>query len=334
MARVVAMRAPTRMDFGGGWTDVPPYADREGGVVCAAAIARYATVVLRERTQPDPAAPSGGATSAEANPDTPLISAALRRAGAAQLLRADMHSDFPIGAGLGGSSAASAAVLGALDRWRGLPLDRVHIAERGRQIEVEDLGVAGGRQDHYCATHGGLLGLTFGKGAAVGVERLPLPPTLRQALERRCLLVYTGESRISGNTITGVLDAWAAGEPRVTRALTRMRELATQMIEACRACDVDALGAAVAEHWTHQRALHPAIPTPRIDTIIERTRAAGALGAKATGASGGGCVLIIARDGAEDRVRHVATALGESLPFTLDEEGLVECDSNAAMRQG
>ena len=37
------MRAPTRIDFGGGWTDVPPYADEMGGFVCNLAITRYAT---------------------------------------------------------------------------------------------------------------------------------------------------------------------------------------------------------------------------------------------------------------------------------------------------
>ncbi len=312
------MRAPTRIDFGGGWTDVPPYAEREGGVVCAVAIARYAVAELRDgpgRAGPDPA-------------DAQLVDAALRRSALAASPRVRLRSDFPLGGGLGGSSAASAALLGALDRWRGVPLDRAAIAERGRSIEVEDLGVAGGRQDHYCATHGGLLGLTF--GASVGVERLPLPAALRQAIERRCVLVYTGESRVSGATITAVLEGYRRGEKRVTFALARLRDLAREMIAALGRGDVDALGELVDEHWTHQRALHPAIPTARIDAIVGRAREAGAMGAKATGASGGGCVVAVARRGAEDMVRHAVAELGEIVPFTLDEEGLTACDWNAA----
>ncbi len=316
------MRAPTRVDFGGGWTDVPPYAEREGGVVCAMAIARYATVQLRGSPGPNPhhAGTAGRAGS-------PLVRAAVDRAGLTEPVHVSLHNDFPVGAGLGGSSAASAALLGALDEWRGISIDRVAIAERGRQIEVEDLGVAGGRQDHYCATHGGLLGLVF--GPSVAVERIPLAAALQESLEQRCVLVYTGESRNSGDTVTGVLEGYRRGEKRVTFALARLRDLARQMIAALMHADIDGLAALVDEHWAHQRALHPAISTARIDAIIERAREAGAMGAKATGASGGGCVVAIAQRGAEDAVRRAVASLGELLPFTLDEEGLTTCDWNA-----
>jgi D-glycero-alpha-D-manno-heptose-7-phosphate kinase len=316
------MRAPTRVDFGGGWTDVPPYSEIEGGAVCAGAIARYATAELSDAAGP---IPRGVEPAPE--PEAPLIRAALARAAIDDTqVRVRLHSDFPIGAGLGGSSAASAALLGALDQWRGIPIDRAAIAERGRRIEVEDLGIPGGRQDHYCATHGGLLGLSF--GATVGVRRIPLPPPLRASLERRCVLVYTGESRISGDTITGVLEGYRRRDRRVTFALARMRELAQQMIAALERADVDDLGSLVAEHWIHQRALHPAIATPVIDAIIERAGRAGALGAKATGASGGGCVVAVARRGVEAEVRRAVGALGELIPFTLDETGLTACDWN------
>ncbi len=86
--------------------------------------------------------------------------------------------------------------------------------------------------------------------------------------------------------------------------------------------DLDALGALMHEHWAHQRALHPAIPTVRIDEIIVRAMAAGANGAKAMGASGGGCVLVIAPHGAIDRVRAAIEPLGVLLPFGVDLEGL------------
>jgi galactokinase/mevalonate kinase-like predicted kinase len=86
--------------------------------------------------------------------------------------------------------------------------------------------------------------------------------------------------------------------------------------------DLESLGALVGEHWVHQRSLHPAIATPRIDTLISRALAAGALGAKPLGASGGGCVVVIA---ARDRVHDVAAAidgLGEPLPFRIAQHGV------------
>jgi D-glycero-alpha-D-manno-heptose-7-phosphate kinase len=316
------------MDFGGGWTDVPPYSEREGGTVCSAAIARYATARVTEHAVNDTPGPPPNSERRSVDRDLPLIDAALRRAHLLGRVSIELRSDFPVAAGLGGSSAATAALLGALDVWEGVSINRARIAERGREIEVEDLGIAGGRQDHYAATHGGLLGLTF--STAVRVERIPMPQRLREGLEERCVLIYTGESRVSGSTVSAVLEAYRRGERSVSFALSRMRQLALEMIRALYRADVDTLGTLVGEHWTHQRALSAWIPTPQIDSIIEHAKRAGALGAKAMGASGGGCVLIVAKAGRGDELRAALAKLGQIVPFTIDEDGLTECEWNAA----
>jgi D-glycero-alpha-D-manno-heptose-7-phosphate kinase len=106
-----------------------------------------------------------------------------------------------------------------------------------------------------------------------------------------------------------------------------MKELAQAMIGALEREDVDDLGALVGEHWVHQRTLHPGISTQTIDTLIDRAMAAGALGAKALGASGGGCVLIIAAANAVNAVRSTAEEIGEILSFAIDTEG-VRIDAN------
>jgi D-glycero-alpha-D-manno-heptose-7-phosphate kinase len=100
-----------------------------------------------------------------------------------------------------------------------------------------------------------------------------------------------------------------------------MKSLARDMAAALRAGDVDALGTMVGEHWIHQRALHPSITTARIDAIMESAARAGALGAKALGASGGGCVLVIAREGREEELARALAPLGERLPFAVDHDG-------------
>lgn len=311
MSREVVARAPTRIDLGGGWTDVPPYCDREGGFVCNVAITRYA--VARLSSAADARAASVNAS------DAPLVRAAMKGADI-NGVTVSLENDFPIGAGLGGSSAASAALLGALAEWRGESWQPAAIAEEGRRIEVEELGVAGGRQDHYAATHGGALALTF--TTRVAVRRIPMSTRARNDLAARSILVYTGQSRISGDTITAVLGAYEAGESRVVQALRRMRELAKDMAAALERSDLDSVGELVKEHWVHQRALHPSIPTPRIDEIVARSLAAGALGAKAMGASGGGCVLVIARSNNVEQIRDVLKPLGQILDFGVDADAL------------
>jgi D-glycero-alpha-D-manno-heptose-7-phosphate kinase len=297
----------------------------EGGCVCNLAIASYARASLR------PAA--GGvelhADGAEhraahvsmlrADGDGALGAAALRRA---QLdgVRLEQSSEFPRGAGLGGSSAAGVAVAAAMAAWRGESISRSELAERSRAVEVEELAIAGGFQDHYAAAYGGALALTF--RATVRAEEIPLDTELVRALERQCLIAYTGESRISGATITAVLDGYRNRVPRVVAALARMRTLAVQMIDALRRGSVDELGGLVGEHWEHQRTLHEKITTPSIDNLLDTARAHGALGGKALGASGGGSVLIIAPSDRVDEVRAHIAPLARLLPFAVDTEGV------------
>lgn len=306
MPPTVVTRAPTRIDLGGGWTDVPPYCDREGGFVCNVAINRYATVTVRATDTP-------GAQS------DALVRTVVRRTGLERTSVA-MDNDFPVGAGLGGSSAASAALLVAAAAWHGNAWDRRAVAETGRVIEIEDMGIAGGRQDHYAATFGGALALTF--GSSVDVRRIPMAPERAAEFMARCVLVYTGHSRISGDTITAVLGAYESGERRVVMALARMRDIAWQMATELEHGNFDALGRLLGEHWHFQRELHPSIPTPLIDEIIARARGAGALGAKAMGASGGGCILLFAPESGSERVRAAVASLGTFVDFGLDMQGV------------
>jgi D-glycero-alpha-D-manno-heptose-7-phosphate kinase len=285
---------------------VPPYPDEQGGFVCNIAIARYATATV---------APSE--TYREAD-ESPLVNAVLRRLGFTGAA-VTMQSDFPVGSGLGGSSSACAALVTALNALKDQYLPPAELAELGRQIEVEELGIAGGRQDHYAAACGGALALTFGK--QVGVERVAIAPSTRADFEQRALLVYTGESRLSGRTVSAVLDAYRRGDPQVCNALERMKSLARAMPAALRAGDMDLLGSLVAEHWTHQRSLHPEIPTARIDQIVEAAQRAGAVGWKAMGASGGGCVLVIAARGRDGELRAAVSPLGELMEVRIADEG-------------
>lgn len=309
---VLIARAPARLDFGGGWTDVPPYCEERGGCVCNVAIELHAVATVRSRDgdhSDDVVAQS---------PDNALASAATRRAGM-HGVRVGVAAEYPVGAGLGGSSAAGVAVLGALAAWRGEDIDACKLAEESRRLEVEDLHIAGGRQDHYAAAMGGVLGLWFTD--RVTTRRIALASATVDALHSRCIVVYTGQSRISSDTITAVVDAYRRRERRVLDALDRMRDLANWMISALESGDVDALGHLVDEHWSYQRALHPAIPTPAIDTILSEAWKAGARGGKALGASGGGCVLAIAAEGREEEVRQAMARHATPLPIRIAHHG-------------
>jgi D-glycero-alpha-D-manno-heptose-7-phosphate kinase len=312
VTRAVVARAPTRLDFGGGWTDVPPYCEREGGAVCSVAITRYATATAA--TDEHAARDLGGHVAA---PDD-IVAAALRVAGLSGAV-ASVSTDYPAGAGLGGSSACGVALAGALAALAGeeLPLDA--LAARSRATEIDELKVSGGYQDHYAAAFGGALLLTFSD--CVGVEPLSLPAGCANDLARRAVLLYTGESRLSGNTIIAVRDAYERSDATTCAALARMKALAGEMAAALRSGDLDSLGRLVGEHWIHQRALHRSITTARIDAIVDAAARAGALGVKALGASGGGCVIAFAEDGREEELARAIAPYGERLRYEVDSQG-------------
>lgn len=310
-ARSLVATAPTRLDFGGGWTDVPPYPRERGGFVCNLAIERRATVKIRALAPGETSSLVGG---------LPLVDAACSAAGVTDL-RVELSSDFPVGAGLGGSSAAGVALAAALAAWKGVARSRSELAEASRAVETDGLKIPGGSQDHYAAAYGGALGITFGERTEV--EEILLSSDTITRLEQQGLLVYTGESRISGETITAVLDAYKNCEQRVVHALDEMKSLALQMASALRDGDVDTLGTLVGEHWKYQRALHPRITTERIDAIDEAARRAGALGMKALGASGGGSVIIFTPPHARDEIAEAVRPFGEILDWRVSQSGVI-----------
>jgi D-glycero-alpha-D-manno-heptose-7-phosphate kinase len=316
--RTLVARAPTRIDFGGGWTDVPPYPAERGGFVCNVAIDRYATVTIREGS---PLHPS----------ESPLVRAALARAGVSGVT-VMLSCDFPVGAGLGGSSAASVALAGAIAAWKGEHLSATELVERSRATEVADLGIAGGWKYHFAAVHGGVQALTFAAESTTAVA-IPVSHSVARDLARRCLLFYTGESRISARAIQLVIDAYTSGDQRVMASLAAMKENAQRMAAALRngAGDaIDRVGTLLREHWEKQMMLHREITTDRIDAIQRTAYGAGALGLKALGASGGGCVVVVARAGTEDSMRELLEPLGEPLSYSVDTMGFTVIEDSGA----
>ncbi len=317
LRRAIIATAPTRLDFGGGWTDVPPFPDERGGFVCNLAIERRATVILRERPKA-----SGDEVQVDAYP--PLVQAALRKwartADDAFHWDISLSSDFPVGAGLGGSSAAMVALAAALSEVERRSPNPEALAEWSRAVEVDEMGVPGGRQDHYAAAFGGALALTFGRRTSV--RRIALSDATLTDLESRCLVLYTGESRLSGSTISAVLDAYNDRNSPVIRALEAMKSLAAKMPDALEQERVDDLAALVDEHWHHQRSLHPGITTARIDGLESAARAAGAIAVKALGASGGGCVAVFVPRGDSGRVAAALAPWGEPVSWRVSHGGV------------
>lgn len=328
---IVRSRAPVRIDLAGGWTDVPPFADREGGAVVNVAINRYTTTTLR--LQPGlgvrlhsadynvtVAAEHVAQLSYDGQLD--LIKAALKQAGCTTDLELTTRAAAPPGSGLGTSAAMGVALVGALSRIQSAQPAPATIAERATRLEVEELGIAGGKQDQLAAALGGVNFLEFSAAAPTSTPLL-LPPAVLNELEQRLILCYSGVSRLSGDIIQRVQAAYLAEEPATCTALRSMRAIAVEMRDALLSGALDRIGPLLRENWRCQQALHPSVTNANVTQLFTIAEQHGALGGKACGAGGGGCLVFFSAPGVEDQLRRALLAAGaQIIDFNIDRDGL------------
>jgi D-glycero-alpha-D-manno-heptose-7-phosphate kinase len=323
--------APVRLDFAGGWTDVPPFSAREGGVVVSAAIGLYAHAEVR---------PGGEglhlvAEDLGASLDLP-DEAALTRPSRLGLLQAGLRllplgacalttrSDAPAGSGLGSSGALDVALVAALSAARGDSRDAREVAQLACRLERMEAGIPGGSQDQFTAAFGGVLRMEF-RDPDIIVEPLALDPSLLDELERRMLLVYTGASHFSGATIGRVMAAYEGGDRAVTAALHGLRDVAERIVDALRAGDLARIGALLDLNWRHQQVLDPGMCTPLMARIGDAMREAGALGGKAAGSGAGGSMFFLGPDDTAVAADAARALGGILLPVKWAAEGVRLC---------
>ena len=323
--------APVRLDLAGGWTDVPPYSAREGGVVVAAAVQLHAYAEVRPRERGYLLA-SKDLEQALDHPDLsalagdgplPLLRAGLR------LLQArpcslSTHSDAPHGSGLGSSGAMDVAIVAALAQAEGRRLSTREIADLACRLEGQEAGIPGGRQDQFISAYGGFLRLSFRDPDAT-VEPIVLDEAFAAELERRMLLCYTGDSRFSGDTIGRVMRAYERGEPTIAGALDGLRGAAEAMTDALRAGDFGRIGALLSENWRLQQRLDAGMSTPEMRRLEAAMHDAGCLGGKAAGAGAGGSMFFLGPDDPAPAREAVARLGMRLLPVRWATTGVRPC---------
>jgi D-glycero-alpha-D-manno-heptose-7-phosphate kinase len=318
-----------RLDFAGGWTDVPPFSQREGGVVVNGALALYArtelklggTVLRLASEDLKDTVEYAHASDLRIDGRLDLLKAALRMFPVTGGLDLTTRSDAPAGSGLGSSGALDVALVALLTQARQERCSERELAEYGCHLEVVEAGHPGGKQDQYAAALGGFHRLSF-RDPDVGVEPVTLDPAFAAALERQMVLCYTGTSRVSGETISRVMGAYERGDRAVTGALHAMRDVAEEMVEALRAADLAKVGALLAANWKRQQALDAGMRTTAMARLEQRMAEARVLGGKAAGAGAGGCMFFLAADNPAAALAAARDANVSVLPVRWAMEGV------------
>jgi len=232
-----------------------------------------------------------------------------------------VRSDAPNGSGLGTSGALGVALVGSLRHARGESLDPMAVAAKAWQLETQDAGHPGGKQDQYMAALGGFQLLEFHDPGVIA-EPVAIDAAFAEALEKDLVLCYSGVSRVSGRMIARVVDGYERGDVTTTDAFRSMRDGAHAMREALLAADVSAVGALLDRNWQHQQSLDPGMTTPELARIEAAARSAGAIGVKATGAGAGGSMMLLAPGRATEVAKAAREAGATILPYAWEWEGI------------
>lgn len=348
--RIATGRAPVRVDFFGGWTDLPLFTELVPGRVLNASITlyTYATVMAipkkssvgqeygyRVKRTDDIAGihmysedldvleTAESIADIEYDGTLDLVKAACKRmdVDVKPGIQIITRTEAPPGSGLGTSASLGVAMVGALTRYFNRPpVGFNDIADFAYRLEAEELGLLTGTQDQYVATFGDF---TFWKcdGENVAYNPVRLGTGLLAELETRCVLVYTGKSRLSSDVHRHVRAAFRAGE--INEPIRVLASLPEQALLMLYNGDLDGFGHLLSRNWECQKQLHSSVTNPDIDRYFEIAYKNGAIGGKACGAGGGGCLLFFAKRGMGYTLRNaLRNADLEILRFQIDTKGL------------
>jgi D-glycero-alpha-D-manno-heptose-7-phosphate kinase len=303
----VRARAPLRLGLAGGGTDVSPYCDEFGGYVLNAAISMYAQASITVRTDGLVRFEAvDRQTSFEATPDfevDPRAELALHQGvykrivrdylgGAPLSVTVTTYCDAPAGSGLGSSSTLVVAMIEAYRELLALPLGEYDVAQLAYDIERVDIGQAGGKQDQYSATFGGVNFMEFGRDRVI-VNPLRVRDSTLFELEAMTVLYFTGISRQSASIIQQQRDTLSRPASAALDAMHEIKRDALEMKEALLRNDIDRFASILNRSWESKKRTASGIANQEIDRVFDLAMGAGARAGKVSGAGGGGFMFFI-----------------------------------------
>lgn len=330
---IIRSKAPLRISFAGGGTDVPPYPQERGGVVLSSTIDKYvysSLIPLKDKNEVEVNSLDYNMTvkyeneeDLKYNGELDLVKSVLKNMKVmGKGIRVYLHSDAPPGSGLGASSTIVVCLIGLFKHWLNRPLTNYEIADLAYRIERVDLGIKGGIQDQYEATFGGFNFIEFFKDTVI-VNPLKIPPDTVNELNYNLLLCYTGKRRLSAHIIEEQVEGFVKRKRGVVEAMDKLKEVTIEMKNALLQARLDDFGRLLHYAWENKKKMASRITAPFINEMYEAALKRGALGGKILGAGGGGYLLLYAPF---DKKKVIAKELeklgGRLVDFNFEFEGL------------
>lgn len=289
---MIIVRAPVRISFVGGGTDLPDFYTRTPGRVISTAINKYSYVVVNAQPLSQKVAARYRMAEQVDHPrelKNDRIREALLHFGITKSVDIATFSDVPVNTGLGSSSSFSVALMKALLLSRGKTASKGEIAELASHLEINLVGDPIGKQDQYAAAFGGMNIFQFNADHSVEATPVFLDYTTQAALESHLQVFYTGIERLASSVLT----EQRANIDKKFATLKKMADSVPEFRDRLLAQDFPGLGRMLHETWLMKKSLATNVSMPVIDRIYDAGIKAGAWGGKILGAGGGGCVMFL-----------------------------------------
>ena len=305
---IIRSKAPLRLGLSGGGTDVSPYCDEYGGAVLNVTINMYAycTIEITNNGKIEFYASDikenficDFKEQIELEGNLLLHKGVYNRIyrdflkGESLSFKMTTYSDAPSGSGLGSSSTMVVAIIKAFMEWKNLPLGEYDMASMAYEIEREEIGLSGGKQDQYAATFGGLNFIEFYDNHRVIVNPLRIKKWIKNEIENSLILYYTGTSRDSAKIIDEQIKSTKNKNKTSIEAMHELKKMTFKMKEYILKGDFDGFAESLKKGWEAKKSVASVISNPKIDKIYDFIMENGGKAAKISGAGGGGFMMII-----------------------------------------
>lgn len=290
---MIIVRAPLRISFVGGGTDLPDFYHISPGRVISTAIDKYVYVAIN----PTPLMKGVAArysTAEFVNHARELKNDRMREAlldlGIESNIELGTFSHMGVGTGLGSSSSFAVALMKGLYACLGKKIDRREAAEAACRLEIELVGEPIGKQDQYAAAFGGFNTLQFNADESVDVDPVSLDFKKRLGLEGHLLIFFTGITRLASQVLT-------EQKANISNKIDTLKAMADSVFEFRGRLlkeDYQGMGQMLHKGWLQKKSLAAPVSNNILDDLYDAGMNAGAWGGKVAGAGGGGCIMFFA----------------------------------------
>ncbi|MFX1569946.1 MAG: GHMP kinase [Promethearchaeota archaeon] len=329
---ITRSKAPFRVSFGGGGTDMAPYCIEHGGCVISTTIDRHVYITLKPRDDNRVHIFSNNLNKefefnigdSDYSSEFELFKGIINVLEVKEGLDLIINSELPAGSGMGGSSSLSVALIGALNKHYNLGLSRHEIAQHAYDIERIELKQKGGYQDQFAAAYGGFNFIKFTE--EVSVIPINASEEMINELQYRMILCYVGGSHFSSDIQDEVLKGYKVETKSYIEAMQDLKDVAHSMKEIVESNNLNKLnefGELLHKGWLAKKSLSSKISNKNIENFYLTSRKFGVLGGKLLGAGGGGHLLLFSEPNQKFKViQELEKIGGKIVNFHFNPKGL------------